>query len=244
MACWSGRLWSFFTALCPSERYGCYTRRGRRHKALPERARGRLGQVRRWLPDRALIVVADCSYAVFELLAWCTRQARPLTVISRLRLDAALYAAGPRASARPKRPAAAQRRTGAQTHRTAPARPHSLADVPAALVWQGVHRLHLATGTAVWYDGGKPPVAIRSRAGARPQRPLQPPLALLSTDLKLSGASGKFMREVGPGRNRVDGGDDAGGAAPNDTGGDARSNKPWLGQPLGPSRPRSQSGGL
>ena len=60
----------------------------------------------------------------------------------------------------------------------------------------------------------------------------------------LSGASGKFMREVGPGRNRVDGGGDAGGAAPNGTGGDARSSKRWLVRPLGPSRPRSQSGGL
>jgi hypothetical protein len=52
-------------------------------------------QVRRWLPKRALIVVADSSYAARELLAWCARQARPITVITRLRLDAALYAPAP-----------------------------------------------------------------------------------------------------------------------------------------------------
>src|SRR5947209_2077748 len=94
---WAARVWAlpFLTALCPSERYAPYVRRGRRHKPLVERARGLLGQVRRWLPERALLVVADSSYAALELLAWCTRQARPITVITRLRLDAALYAPAP-----------------------------------------------------------------------------------------------------------------------------------------------------
>ena len=81
--------------LCPSERYGPYVRRGRRHKPLPERARRLLGQVRRWLPERALIVVAHSRYAALELLAWCARQARPITVITRLRLAAALYRPSP-----------------------------------------------------------------------------------------------------------------------------------------------------
>ena len=94
---WAARVWAlpFLTALCPSERYGPYVTRGRRHKPLAERARGLLGQVRRWLPHRALIVVADSNYAVLELLAWCARQARPLAVITRLRLDAALYEPAP-----------------------------------------------------------------------------------------------------------------------------------------------------
>src|SRR5690242_20629761 len=42
--------------------------------------------------------------------------------------------AGPGAPARPKRPAAAQRRTDQEAHRTAQGRPHPLADLPAALV--------------------------------------------------------------------------------------------------------------
>jgi hypothetical protein len=94
---WAARVWAlpFLTALCPSERYAPYVQRSRRHKPLVERARGLLGQVRRWLPERALIVVADSSYAALELLAWCARQVRPITVITRLRLDAALYAPAP-----------------------------------------------------------------------------------------------------------------------------------------------------
>ena len=94
---WAARVWAlpFLTALCPSERYGPYVRRGRRHKPLVERARGLIGQVRRWLPERALIVVADTGYAALGFLAWCASQARPVTVITRLRLDAALYAPAP-----------------------------------------------------------------------------------------------------------------------------------------------------
>jgi hypothetical protein len=47
-------------------------------------------QVRRWLPDRYLVVVADSSYAVLELLACAAGLREPVTVITRLRLDAAL----------------------------------------------------------------------------------------------------------------------------------------------------------
>ena len=40
-------------------------------------------------------MVADNNYAALELLAWCARQTRPLTLITRLRLDAALYRPAP-----------------------------------------------------------------------------------------------------------------------------------------------------
>jgi hypothetical protein len=184
---WAARVWAlpFLTALCPSERYVPYVRRGRRHKPLVERARGLLGQVRRWLPDRALIVVADGGYAALEFLAWCARQARPVTVITRLRLDAALYAPAPvrrpgqrgRSRLKGKRlPTLARRleqaHTGWQTCR---------------LTWYGgeVRRLQLATATAVWYSSGKPPVAIRWVLVRDPKGRFEPQ-ALLSTDLTLS----------------------------------------------------------
>ncbi len=61
--------------------------------------------LRRWLPDRDL-VVADRAYAALHLLATCQHLARPVTVITRLRLDAALYddpPAGPTRSPPPGR---------------------------------------------------------------------------------------------------------------------------------------------
>src|SRR4051795_1044814 len=66
---WAGRVWGlpFLTVLAPSERYTL--ERGRRHKTVPEWGRQMIRQVRRWLPDRALVVVADSTYAVLELLA-------------------------------------------------------------------------------------------------------------------------------------------------------------------------------
>jgi hypothetical protein len=48
-------------------------------------------QVCRWLPKRLLVVVADSSFAVIDLL-WQLRQLKnPICMITRFRLDAALY---------------------------------------------------------------------------------------------------------------------------------------------------------
>jgi hypothetical protein len=67
-------------------------RRGqRRHKKLTDWARQVLRQVRRWLLHRALIVVADSSFAGLTLLDTLQHLSRPITMITRLRLDAALY---------------------------------------------------------------------------------------------------------------------------------------------------------
>ncbi len=48
--------------------------------------------VARWLPGRALVVTADSSFAALELLAAVRTQG---AVVTRLRLDAALYAPAP-----------------------------------------------------------------------------------------------------------------------------------------------------
>ena len=46
----------------------------------------------RWLPHRPLVLVGDNSYAVLDLLHCCQSLREPVTLIARLRLDAALYA--------------------------------------------------------------------------------------------------------------------------------------------------------
>jgi hypothetical protein len=183
---WAARVWAlpFLTALCPSERYGPDARRGRRHKPFVERARGLIGQLRRWLPHRALIVVAASSYAALEWLAWCARQARPVTVITRLRLDAALYRPAPtRRPGQNGRPRLKGPRLPKLTARLKHARTRWQA---CRLSWYGgeVRRLELATGTAVWYGRGKPPVAIRWVLVRDPKKRFEPQ-ALLCTDLRL-----------------------------------------------------------
>src|ERR671933_632360 len=86
---WAKRVWAlpFLTVLCPSERF--YAQRGRRQTLL-ERAWHSIRLVRRWLPDRELVFVADSSCAALAWLALVARWPR-VSVITRLRLDAALY---------------------------------------------------------------------------------------------------------------------------------------------------------
>ncbi|MGA9773978.1 MAG: transposase [Blastocatellia bacterium] len=65
---WANRIWAlpFLTVLCPSERF--YQKRGLRHQTLVERAWQVIQQVVRWLPARAVVFVADSSFAVISLL--------------------------------------------------------------------------------------------------------------------------------------------------------------------------------
>lgn len=85
------RTWALpiITALAPSERY--YKEIGRAPQRLTDRARQIIIQLRRWLPGRMLVIVADNSYAVLDLLHFCQRMSHPVTFITRLRLDAALF---------------------------------------------------------------------------------------------------------------------------------------------------------
>jgi hypothetical protein len=92
---WVQRVWvlPFFTVLAPSERY--HQSQGHRHKVLSDWARQLLTQVRRWLPQRAIILVADSSFAALELLESLRQLPHPVHVVTRLRLDAALYDPAP-----------------------------------------------------------------------------------------------------------------------------------------------------
>ena len=92
---WAGRHWALpvLTVLAPSARY--YRQQGRRQKKLTDWARQMIMQLRRWLPERPLVLVGDNGYAVLDLLHCCQSLAQPVTLIARLRLDAALYAPAP-----------------------------------------------------------------------------------------------------------------------------------------------------
>ncbi|MEQ1409875.1 transposase, partial [Neorhizobium sp. Rsf11] len=75
------------TLLCPSERYD--KNRGRNHKLLTDWARQGVLQLCRWLPGCDIIFVGDSSFAVHTLAAALPDRA---TLITRLRLDASLFA--------------------------------------------------------------------------------------------------------------------------------------------------------
>jgi DDE superfamily endonuclease len=85
---WAARTWAlpFLTCLAPSERY--QQKHRKRHKPVLDWARQMISQTQRWLPDRALVVVGDSAFSALEWLHTLVRQ--NITVVTRLRLDAAL----------------------------------------------------------------------------------------------------------------------------------------------------------
>jgi len=96
---WASRAWAlpFLSALVPSERYAA--KRGKRHKKMTEWAWQLLLLLGRWYPQREIVAVADRAYASLKLLDLCRKLSNPITFITRLRLDAALYEPAP-----PRRP--------------------------------------------------------------------------------------------------------------------------------------------
>ena len=178
---WAGRHWALpmLTVLAPSSRY--YQRQGRRHKKITDWARQMIMQLRRWLPHRPLVLVGDNGYAVLDLLHCCQSLREPVTLIARLRLDAALYApAPPREPGQNGRPALkGPRRPSLKTF----LEPDQVAWAVAAVAWyDGTTRIvELVSQTAVWYRSGKPPVTIRWVLVRDPQGTFDPQ-ALLCTD--------------------------------------------------------------
>jgi hypothetical protein len=180
---WAGRTWALpvLTALAPSERYDA--ERGRRHKTLPDWARQLLLVVRRWWPERAIVAVADSGYAALELLAACRAWRKPVAVVTRLRLDAALYEpAPPRRPGQKGRPRKKGPRLPTLAARVA-APDTAWASVTVAQ-WYGTgeRAVEVATDTAVWYHTGLPPVPLRWVLIRDPQGRFATQ-ALLCTDL-------------------------------------------------------------
>ncbi len=179
---WAGRVWALpvLTVLCPSERYTQQS--GRRHKTPLDWARQMVLQLRRWLPEREIILVGDNTYAALEWLG----QVRPYaTAITRLRLDAALYAPAP---ARMPGTAGRRRRKGARlpTLQEALTDPKTLWRRVRVSEWYGKseREVEIATDTAVWYHAGKPVVPIRWVLVRDPAGELDPK-AFLCTDVEL-----------------------------------------------------------
>lgn len=181
---WAERVWAlpFLTALAPSERF--YETSPRQPKTLTDWARQLLTQLRRWLPERALVVVGDGSYAVLDLLHACQTFTHPVTLITRLRLDAALYEPAPPPTGKKGRP----RKKGERLPTL-----QQVLDAPETL-WQRVElpwydgqtrQMDMTSNTAVWYHAGKPPAPIRWVLLRDPLGEYEP-MALLSTTLSYS----------------------------------------------------------
>ncbi len=180
---WAARVWAlpFLSVLAPSEHYD--QERGRRHKTLAQWAGQMIAQVRRWLPERPVVLVADGGYSVLTLLDRCARLRCPITMVTRLRLDAALYEPAPARHANQMgRPRKKGKRLPTlqqvlQEQKTA----WTLVTVPR---WYSQHerQVEIVSACCVWYHSGMPPVPIRYVLVRDPLGKLAAQ-ALLCTDL-------------------------------------------------------------
>jgi hypothetical protein len=179
---WAQRVWAlpFLTALTPSERFSQEHRQ--RHKPLTSWARQLLLQLRRWLPDRDIVLLTDQAFSALEFLTRLQSLRRPITCITRLRTDARLF--NPPPARRPKRagrprlvgkrlPKLQQRLQSKRTSWTKLTVNH----------WYGAvaRQVEYVSGTAIWYHGGFKPLPIRWVLIRDPLSRFDP-LALLCTD--------------------------------------------------------------
>ena len=180
---WASRVWSlpFLSALAYSERYA--EEQGKRHKTLTDWAGQLLLLVRRWYPEREIVAVADGGYAALKLLDRCRSLSEPITFITRLRLDAALYKpAPPRHCGQIGRP----RLKGDRLPNLSVLAQDPTTDwAPITLNnWYGNSKrtIEIVSGTALWYSTGLPAVPLRWVLIRDPQEEFETQ-ALLCTDL-------------------------------------------------------------
>ncbi len=182
---WAGRTWAlpFLTVLAPSERY--YQGKARRPKKLTEWACQVVLQTRRWLPQRQLVVVADSSFAVIELLFRLRQLKNPVAMIVRFRMDAALYEPAKNKPGQIGRP----RKKGQRlpTLEKVAEDKHMRWKRLTVQEWYGEkkRKIEITSGTAVWRHSGKPVVPIRWVIVRDPKKSFKTQ-SLLCTDLNIS----------------------------------------------------------
>jgi len=176
---WADRIMAlpFLTLLAPSKRF--YAGKSRAPKTLLDWARQAALQIHRWLPNRYIVLVADSAFAAIEFLAAVCKH---VCVVTRLRLDANLFEFPPQ-----KRKGRGRRPIKGKPHKKLSAilkdRNISWKRYRVSLWYGRTNRIvEIATGTAIWYRGGVPPVPIRWLLVRDPSGELHPQ-AFLATDL-------------------------------------------------------------
>ncbi|MFZ1884050.1 MAG: transposase, partial [Rhodoplanes sp.] len=138
-------------------------------------------QIRRWLPNRYIVLVADSAFAAIEFLAAVRNH---VCVVTRLRVDAHLFDCPPqkrKGRGRPPIKGKRQRKLSAiLKDRTVSWTRYRVS------LWYGQNNrlVEIATGTALWYRSGVSPVPIRWLLVRDPTGELDPQ-AFLATDLNV-----------------------------------------------------------
>jgi hypothetical protein len=158
---WATRPWAlpFLTVLAPSER--TQTKQGKRHKSCVAWARQMLKQVYRWCATRPLVLLVDGGYAAVSLGLACSALPHSVILVTRLRMDAALYDPPPPPDPQRRGPKP-QKGKRQPSLKTRAADVHTVWQTQEIAWYHGMRRkMQLLSDTALWYTPGYRPLPIR-----------------------------------------------------------------------------------
>lgn len=181
---WSQRPWALPFALAPALSKEASQQAGRRQRTVVAWARLLVTKVRRWQPQRKLVLVGDGSYAAIDLIQTCQQLSPPVTFVSRLRLDAKLHEFPQRTSRFGPMP----RKGGRLPSPLAYLHDPQTVWQPIDLAWYNATRKRLLLYTAhnLWAKRGAAPVPIRWVCVQAPDDPHFKPEAFFCSDPTVS----------------------------------------------------------
>ena len=157
---WSKRPWALPFLTVPATSKACNEANGKHHKTTVDWTCQMIMQIRRWAPDRAIVLVGDGAYAAVKLALRCSGFENPVGLVARLRLDAGLYdfpppdqpgKRGPKPKKGKKLPTLTERIKDSATEW----------NTIKILWYDGVERtLEIFSGISLWYTPGKNPIMI------------------------------------------------------------------------------------
>jgi hypothetical protein len=158
---WSPRPWAlpFYTVQAPSEK--TCRKLGKPHKSVIDHVCFALRLIRRWLPNRTIILSGDGAYAVVELIQYCRCTPCPVTLVARFRWNAALYdpPPAPIPGKRGRKPQKGKRQLSLKQRLNDPA---TIWEKLSVQWYKGETREVMAcSDISLWHTPGKSPVPIR-----------------------------------------------------------------------------------
>jgi hypothetical protein len=158
---WSRRQWALPFMVVPALSKATSAQLGKRHRTIIDWTRLMLDKVQRWQPERPLILVGDGTYAAIPLVQYCQRTQRPITLVTRLRIDAKLHDF-PVVPA-PSKPGPKPKKGARQPSPAAVLEDPTTVWHTLGLPWYGGEEKNLeyVTGVSLWAKRGETPVAIR-----------------------------------------------------------------------------------
>jgi len=180
---WSSRVWAlpFLTVLAASEKTNHAN--GQRHKTSIDWVIQMLCQVRRWVRHQPMVLIVDGGLMALKLGHRCRDFADPVTLISRLRLDAQLYAWPEKQP--PGKPGPKPKKGKRQLSPKQRLKDPKTVWRTISMGWYGgvVRTLEMTSGQSLWYTPGEDPLPIHWVLVRDPSGKLKD-AAFLCTDLQ------------------------------------------------------------